>query len=221
MSVSPRSPKLIKGGIVLMDSSSGVVQRIIALQYNPASLTRSLQAQWYEPQAGGATSERLRIKGPPIETIKLEAEIDATDGLELPEQNQAIAQFGIQPQLAALETLVYPTSGQLEANNQLANAGTLEIVPMEAPLTLFVWSRQRIVPVRITDFSITEEFFDTSLNPIQAKVSLSLRVLTVDDLGFQHRGGQYFMHYHKRKEELARMVGSADLGSLGVERLPI
>lgn len=204
-----------------MDSSSGVVQRVIALQYNPHSLTRSLQAQWYEPQAGGDRSERLRIKGPPIESIKLEAEIDATDGLELPEQNQTMAQFGIQPQLAALETLVYPTSTQLEANNQLASAGTLEIVPMEAPLTLFVWSRQRIVPVRITDFSITEEFFDTSLNPIQAKVNLGFRVLTVDDLGFQHRGGQYFMHYHKRKEELARMVGNVDLRSLGVERLPV
>ncbi len=221
MATSPRSPKLIKGGIVLMDSSSGAVLRVIALQYNPHSLTRSLQAQWYEPQQGGDKGERLRIKGPPVETIKLEAEIDATDGLENPDQNRNTAQFGIQPQLAALETLVYPTSGQLNANNSLAAAGTLEIVPMEAPLTLFVWSKQRIVPVRITDFSITEEFFDTSLNPIQAKVSLGLRVLTVDDLGFQHRGGQFFMHYHKRKEELSQMFGLGELGSLGIERLPL
>jgi hypothetical protein len=131
------------------------------------------------------------------------------------------AEFGIQPQLAALETLVYPTSQQLEANNSRAAFGTLEIVPMEAPLTLFVWSKQRIVPVRITDFSITEEFFDTSLNPIQAKVSLGLRVLTVDDLGFQHKGGQFFMHYHKRKEELAAKAVFADLGALGVNRLPV
>ncbi len=221
MSISPRSPKLIKGGIVLMDSSSGAVLRVIALQYNPHSLTRSLQAQWYEPQAGGDRAERLRIKGPPVETIKLEAEIDATDGLEKPGENAAVAQFGIQPQLAALEMLVYPTSGQLEANNSLASVGTLEIVPMEMPLALFVWSKQRIVPVRVTDFSITEEFFDPSLNPIQAKVSLSFRVLTVDDLGFQHRGGQFFMHYHKRKEELARMAVFGDLKSLGVERLPV
>ena len=221
MSISPRSPKLIKGGIVLMDSSSGAVLRVIALQYNPHSLTRSLQAQWYEPQAGGDRAERLRIKGPPVETIKLEAEIDATDGLEKPGENATVARFGIQPQLAALEMLVYPTSGQLEANNSLAAAGTLEIVPMEAPLALFVWSKQRIVPVRVTDFSITEEFFDTSLNPIQAKVSLGFRVLTVDDLGFQHRGGQFFMHYHKRKEELALKAVFGDLKSLGLERLPV
>lgn len=220
MAQSPRSPKLIKGGIVLVDPSSGTVLRTIALQYNPHSLTRSLQAQWYEPQQGGDRGERLRIKGPPIETIKLEAEIDATDGLELPDRNQAIAEFGIQPQLAALETLVYPRSSHLESNNQLAAAGTLEIVPMEAPLALFVWSKQRIVPVRVTDFSITEEFFDTHLNPIQAKVSLGLRVLTVDDLGFEHKGGQFFMHYHKRKEELALMADGSTLGALGVERLP-
>lgn len=219
MSTSPRSPKLIKGGIVLMDSSSGAVLRVIALQYNPAALTRSLQPQWYEPQQGGDRGERLRIKGPPIETIKLEAEIDATDGFEKPEQNDNTAQFGIQPQLAALEMLVYPTSDQLGSNNTLAAGGTLEIMPMEAPLTLFVWSKQRIVPVRVTDFSINEEFFDTQLNPIQAKVSLSLRVLTVDDLGFDHRGGQFFLRYHKTKEQLASNAKFGDIGTLGLGSL--
>ena len=63
---------------------------------------------------------------------------------------------------------------------------------METPLTLFVWSKNRIVPVRITDFSITEEAFDTVLNPIRAKISLGMRVLSVDDLGFQHKGGALF-----------------------------
>lgn len=218
---SPISPRLISGGIVVVDASSNAVQRIIPLQYNPSSVTRSLQAQWYEPQQGADRSEQLRIKGPPLETIKLEAEIDATDDLQSPDQHQTTAQYGIQPQLAALETLVFPTSDQLLANDQLAASGTLEIVPMESPLTLFVWSRQRIVAVRITEFSINEEFFDTQLNPIQAKVSLGMRVLTVDDLGFAHRGGQYFMQYQKRKEELARMAAPGSLGSLGVERLPV
>jgi hypothetical protein len=218
---SPRSPKLISGGIVLLDASSGAVQRVIALQYNPASVSRTLQAQWYEPQQGAERSDRLRIKGPPVETIKIEAEIDATEELESPERHKAAAEFGIQPQLAALETLVFPTSAQLEANNRMAGSGTLEIVPMEAPLTLFVWSKQRVVPVRITEFSVTEEFFDTQLNPIQAKVSLGMRVLTVDDLGFNHRGGQYFIHYHKTKEELARKAPGAELGALGLQRLPV
>ena len=74
---------------------------------------------------------------------------------------------------------------------------------MEAPLTLFVWSKNRIVPVRITDFSITEEAFDPALNPIRAKVSLGMRVLSVDDLGFDHKGGSLFMTYLQQKEQLA------------------
>jgi len=221
MTASPISPKLISGGIVVLDAASGAVQRVIALQYNPASVTRSLQAQWYEAAQGAERSDRLRIKGPPVETIKIEAEIDATDNLEFPDRNAVTAEFGVQPQLAALESLVFPTSAQLESTNQLANAGTLEIVPMEAPLTLFVWSKQRVVPVRITDFSVSEEFFDTQLNPIQAKVSLGMRVLTVDDLGFDHRGGQYFMNYHKTKERLAKKAPGGDLSTLGLDRLPV
>lgn len=39
------SPKLLKGGIVLIDPATAQVQRIIALQYNPESLSRSLQIQ--------------------------------------------------------------------------------------------------------------------------------------------------------------------------------
>ena len=61
---------------------------------------------------------------------------------------------------------------------------------MEAPLTLFVWSKSRIVPVRLTEFSVTEEAFDAELNPIRAKVSLGMRVLSVDDLGFDAQGRQ-------------------------------
>ncbi|WP_460163875.1 hypothetical protein [Pseudomonas sp. S2_F03] len=76
------SPKVLKGGLILIDPASGAVLRVIALQYNPDLLTRSLQPQ----STGGsaAISEPLRLKGPPVETIKLDAEIDATDQLEFP-----------------------------------------------------------------------------------------------------------------------------------------
>lgn len=218
---TPISPQLISGGIVLVDSATNAVQRIIALQYNPSTVNRSLQPQWYEAQQGAERSERLRIKGPPVETIKLEAEIDATDELEKPDQFADAAELGIQPQLAALELLVYPTVAQLQENSRQADAGSLEIVPLESLLTLFVWSRQRVVPVRVTEFSILEEAFDSRLNPIQARVSLGLRVLTVDDVGFNHKGGEYYMHYQRTKEELARRTRSAPLTALGLDRLPL
>src|SRR5262249_6549880 len=146
-------------------------------------------------------SEVLRLKGPPVETLKLEAEIDATDNLEV--NDARTVSSGIFPQLAALETLLYPPLTTLVSNHALASSGVLEILPMESPLTLFVWSASRIVPVRITEFSITEEAFDTTLNPLRAKVSLGMRVLSVSDLGFDHRGSSVYLAYQRAKETLA------------------
>jgi hypothetical protein len=206
--------------VVLLEPGSGAVLRIIALQYNPTTLSRSLQPQWYEPAQGDQLVNRHRLKGPPVETINMEAEIDAADQLEFPQQNETTATYGIHPQLAALETIVYPASADLEANNQLQSSGTLEIVPMEAPLTVFVWSKSRIAPVRLTEFSITEEFFDTRLNPIRAKVTLGMRVLSVDDLGFRHRGSSIYMRYQQQKERLARLAQRGDFSALGIEGVP-
>ena len=214
MTSFPNSPRLIKGGIVLIDPSSGAIRRVIALQYNPDTLTRTLQVQAVGPE--GDRLEALRLKGPPNETIKLDAEIDATDQLEHPDQNANAATLGIFPQLAALETIVYPTSGSLQANNILAQIGTIEIAPSETALTLFVWSKTRVLPVRITDFSITEEAFDANLNPIRAKISLGLRVLSVNDLGFDHKGGNLFMSYLQNKEQLAARAVGGSLSTLGV-----
>src|SRR5271170_1791885 len=182
MSAFPGSPRILKGGIVLLDPDTFAVlpNGIIVLQYNPDTLTRSLKIKGAEE--GGDRSEALRLTGPPVETIKLEAEIDATDQLEFPDQNSNTVQYGLFPQLAALETLVYPSTATLQNNFNLSQQGTLEIMPMLAPMSLFVWSASRIVPVRLTDFSITEEAFDPALNPIRAKVSLGMRVLSIDDL---------------------------------------
>ncbi len=219
MSSFPGSPRLLKGGIVLLDPTTGVVQRIITLQYNPDTLTRSLQIQAAET-GNRDRSEALRLKGPPVETFKFDAEIDAIDQLEFPDSNPNAVQLGINPQLAALETIIYPTSGQLLNTNALAQAGTLEIAPSEAPLTLFVWSRNRVVPVRITDFSIAEEAFDPSLNPIRAKISISMRVLSVDDLGFDDKGGNLFMVYQQQKERLAALSRGGTFGDLGIGGIP-
>jgi hypothetical protein len=217
MSSFPNSPKLLKGGLVLIDPETAMVQRIVALQYNPDSLSRSFQIKGVGAE-GGDRSEALRLKGPPVETIKVEAELDATDQLEFAEAKAT--SVGIHPQLAALETIVYPTSGQLLANNRLAQAGKLEITPMETPLTLFVWSKTRVVPVRLTEFSVTEEAFDPDLNPIRAKVSLGMRVLTVDDVGFTHKAGTLFMSYLQVKEQLAARNQGGSLNVLGIGAIP-
>jgi hypothetical protein len=215
--MTPLSPRLLKGGIVQMDPGSGRVLRVIGLQYNPDTLSRTLQLQAIGES--GDRSEAMRLKGAAVETIKVEIEIDAAERLGDPEANPVTVKLGIQPELAALESLVQPRADALQANDALAGAGVLEVLPLESPLTLFVWSKQRVVPVRVTDLSVTEEAFDVALNPIRAKVSLGLRVLSVDDLGFKHRGGTLFMAYLRNKESLAGQASPVQLSDLGVEGL--
>lgn len=216
MSSYPGSPYVIKGGIVLINPLTASVERIISLQYNPDSLSRTLQVQGLEGESGTNT-EALRLKSTPVETIKLDAELDATDQLE--SAGKEAIQSGIQTQLAALETIVYPKSSQLQNNNRLASSGSLEIFPMESPLILFIWNKNRILPVRITEFSITEEAFDVNLNPIRAKVSLSMKVLSVENLGFESKGSSIFMNYLQNKERLAGLFQGGTLNSLGINSI--
>jgi hypothetical protein len=215
---TPVSPQTLKGGIVLLDPVTSAVRRVIVLQYNPDSLTRTLQVQGTGDT--GDRSEVLRLKGPAVETLKIDAEIDATDQLETAQPGADVLRSGIFPQLSALETILYPTTTQLMSNSALASSGVLEILPMEAPLTLFVWSASRIIPVRITEFSITEESFDTKLNPIRAKVSLGMRVLSVSDLGFGHRGSSIYLAYQRVKESFAAVPLPGSMGDLGIGAIP-
>jgi len=220
MSDFPNSPRVQKGALVGLDPLNPLAS-IVVFEYNPESLTRTLVPQTAGGQgAGGANAptEAMRLAGPPQETIKLDVAIDATDQLE--EGDATAVQVGIYPQLAALEMLLYPKSALVIANEVLLRAGVIEIIPPEAPLTVLVWGAKRVVPVRVTDFSITEEMFDPQLNPIHAKVSLGLRVLNYRDLGLLSPGGGLFMAHQLIKEGLATLNGAANAGvirnSIGV-----
>ncbi len=211
MPSSPLSPKIIKGGIVLLDPDTSAVKKIIPLQYNPESISRSLTPKRL---AVGEQSDALRLTAPPEETYTLDIELDATDFLEV-KDDQAI-EDGLQSALSILETIVYPSSSELIANNNLAASGTLEIIPIEGPLMLFIWSKNRVMPVQITTFTIAEEAFDVNLNPIRAKINLVMKVMTIDDLGFDHKGGSLYLAYQKQKEQLASKYKPGDLGALGI-----
>lgn len=208
MSDYPRSPRVTKGAIVGMDAYNPLAS-VIIFQYNPETLTRTLQ-----PQVGGGeeSSTPTRLKGPPSESIRLEVSIDATDQLERG-SDLALA-MGIYPQLSALEMLLYPKSRLVIANTLLQAAGTLEIVPMEAPLALFVWGPARVLPVRLTEFSITEEDHDPSLNPIRAKVSLGMRVLNYSDFSPTHPGFALFMTHQVMKETMAAIGSVGNVANL-------
>jgi hypothetical protein len=194
----------MKGAIIGIDPFDPLAS-VILFQYNPDTLTRTLTAQTTGGQ-GGDRSEALRLKGAPTEDIRLDVEIDATDQLE--KGDGLTAAMGIYPQLSALEMLIYPKSALVIANTVLLAAGTIEVIPAVAPLTLFIWGPKRILPVRLTSFSITEEAYDTGLNPIRAKVSLGLRVLSYNDLPLTHPGYAIFLAHQVVKEAMAT-IGSA------------
>jgi hypothetical protein len=193
----------MKGAIIGIDPFNPLAS-VILFQYNPDTLTRTLTAQTTGGQ-GGDRSEALRLKGAPTEDIRLDVEIDATDQLE--QGNPLTAAMGIYPQLSALEMLIYPKSALVIANTVLLAAGSIEVIPATAPLTLFIWGPKRILPVRLTSFSITEEAYDTGLNPIRAKVSLGLRVLSYNDLPLTHPGYALFLAHQVIKESMAT-IGS-------------
>jgi hypothetical protein len=200
MSDTASGPRLIKGALV-----SGI--QVIPFQYNPETLSRTVVATAPAGGGMGSTSEALRLNGPPKETITVEIHLDATD--QLADGDATAAAVGVSPMLAALELLLYPPSALAIANEVLALVGIIEVVPMVAPLCLFVWGPQRVLPVRINQLAITEELFDQNLNPIQAKVSLSLQVLNYQDLGFASVGGAIFLGQQMAKEAMATLATSS------------
>lgn len=198
MSSFPGSPRLLKGAIVGVDPFNPLAS-VVVFQYNPDTMTRKL-----EPRAVAAEGDRgeaFRLTGAPKETITLSIEIDATDQLE--QANPLATTMGIYPTLAALEMLLYPKSAVVIANTILSLIGTIEVIPVEAPMTLFVWGPQRVLPVRLTSLSITEEAHDQFLNPIRAKVDLSLTVLSYHDLSVTSAGEALFLVHHIAKEIMA------------------
>lgn len=213
MTSFPNSPRLMKGALVGVDAMNPLAS-VVVFQYNPDTMTRSLEARG--ASGDGDRGEVQRLTGPPKETITLSIEIDATDQLE--QANPLAMTMGIYPTLSALEMMLYPKSAVVTANTALALAGTIEILPMENPFVLFVWGPQRVLPVCLSSFSITEEAYDPLLNPIRAKAELTLNVLSYHDFGVLHPGHWIFLAHHMAKEVMATLnvVNSAQNVVTGV-----
>lgn len=170
---------------------------LIPFQYNPERLTRTLSASTMSQ----GSSELLRLKGPPGETIALEILLDAGDQAE--RSSGLRLANGIYPSLAALEMILYPSAARMLANAALARLGVIELIPPLPVLTVLVWGPRRVMPIRIESFSVTEDQFDGALNPLRAQVSLGLKVLTYEDLGMWSVGGMLSMAGHLQREVLA------------------
>jgi hypothetical protein len=171
----PRSPKVLKGALVVFETTTPVPTNIIVFQYNPETMTRSFR------QYGGSAYEwgsvdTQHVLYVPSESFHVSVELDAGDQLEA--SSPLAVTTGLHPTLAALELLLYPQSKVVIQKKALAEVGIALIEPPKLPLILLVWGPARVVPVRVTSVSITEQAFDQLLNPIQARVELGLRALS-------------------------------------------
>jgi hypothetical protein len=156
-----------------------------------------------------------RTDGPPDETISLTVEIDAADQLERPDDNGVTVAVGLHPVLAALEGLVSPPFTIVVANQVLSALGGAFILGEPVPIALLVWGPARVLPVQVRSISITEQAFDTNLNPILAKAELSLKVLTYRDLQITDPSYWVYMAAFTQKEVMAALNLGQGTGALG------
>ena len=210
---------MIRGGLATINVTTHALVNVVTFKYNPDTVTRTVQPRAIAAETGDRL-EALRLTGPPHETIKLEAELDAADELEVPDDHAAVAQHGLLPALAALEQIVTPTVASLLSVDQMFARGAMEIIPQEAPLAVLIWGSSRVIPVLVSSVSITEQAFDANLRPIRVKVDLELKILTSSDLPNDHLGTSLYLAYRRGMERLGALVGSTDVRPLGLTKLP-
>lgn len=186
-----RSPRFEKGALVqLVKGLTGVVPNVIPFQYNPEKLSHRL-TPWnpFEVDQTQRGSQAPTVQPfDPKESFNLALEIDATDDLE--DNNPVAKRVGVADRLAALKKLTLPTEGLIgdliASARALVGKAAKHAVRSTVPVVLFVWGPGRILPVRVTSFSVEETLFSPSLHPIQATVTLGLEVLTPDVFKSQH-----------------------------------
>jgi Contractile injection system tube protein len=184
-----QSPKFEKGALVqLVKGLTGVVPNVIPFQYNPEKLSHTL-TPWnpfeVDQTQRGAQAPTVQPFDPK-ESFTLTLEIDATNDLE--DDNPVAKLVGVADRLAALKKLTLPSEGlagdlinsAVSAARALVGKAAKQAERPTVPVVLFVWGPGRILPVRVTSFSVEETLFLPSLHPIQATVTLGLEVLTPD-----------------------------------------
>ncbi|MEZ6242090.1 MAG: hypothetical protein R3B57_03515 [Phycisphaerales bacterium] len=209
MTTFPNSPNLLKGALIAFPSQTAVVPTsVILFQYNPQQVSRSLAQRTEagaEQSKSTAQDDAQKTLGPPEESYFLSILLDATDYLESPEQHAIVAAMGLHPVLAALEMLLYPSTTQVLLTTALSALGVAELSPQELPLVMLVFGGERVVPVRLESISVTEEAFDPLLNPIRARVDLSMKVLTYLEQPQGSVGRAAYLTYQVRKEVSAAL----------------
>jgi hypothetical protein len=198
--------KFIKGALVeFMETFLLPLPNVIIFQFNPETMTHT----WTQPQAAdgsgsGGDANPLAVRGVPGESFSFTVMLDSNESIadNNPISGSLAEVSGVYSRLAALEMLQYPTGGSgggllgsVSASVSVGGGGLFlggsasaavkrSIPQSQVPTVLFVWGPGRIVPVRVTNLTVTEKLYDSLLNPIHAEAQLGLQVLTPEELKY-------------------------------------
>ncbi|HBB35913.1 MAG TPA: hypothetical protein DDZ80_00535 [Cyanobacteria bacterium UBA8803] len=214
---------LLRGALIEYASDFlGPLPNVVIFQFNP-TLTHNIQIP--ERPTGITSRESSQAGEVPVERINFTAHFTAADQLDA--GNIIAQELGIGPQLAALEKMVYPSNfiGELlgEAIDKIGDAIGLggddvkQSIPREQyPRILFIWGKTRVLPVLIESMSITAQQYDSSLNPIQAEVALTLAVTSNPD----DKVGKGALKYSNIAKEAQAIINLANTVELAVDLIP-
>lgn len=214
---------LLRGALIEYGSDFlGPLPNVVIFQFNPETMSRVIQIP---PRPGGpAARETAQAGEPPVEKITIKAAFSAADQLD--GGDKLARAFGIGPPLAALEKMVYPSNilGGLvgKAIDAIGDALGLggggeapcQPIPREQyPRILFIWGLTRVLPVVIDSMSITEQQYDSLLNPVRAEVSIGMSVNPIgkcsnDVIG---KGALDYTNLAKEAQAISNLANTAEL----------
>lgn len=212
---------LLRGALIEYGTSLiGPIPNVVIFQYNPESLSRTLQIP---PRPTGATQRETTQAGEKtFEKITFKAHFSAANMLD--EDKELAKLFGIGPQLCALEKMVLPSSkiasligAAIDAIGDALGGGgddtPAQPIPREKyPRILFIWGLTRVLPVTIDSMSISELEYDSILNPLRAEVDITLSVMAVDDCSDDvlAKGALEYSTIAKEAQAIANLANTAE-----------
>ena len=158
-------------------------RRVIPFRFNPEGLSRTVNVQGGErppsvesgqgaapSPSGEAAAEGGAATVKESFTIRIRLDYaDRDPGLTTLDE-----QYGVSPEIAAIEELMYAAPSDAAASSD----GTEAVrAASPRPTVLLVWGRRNVVPVRIASLKIDESVYNTALNPVRAEIEASLEVL--------------------------------------------
>jgi hypothetical protein len=213
---------LLRGALIEYGTDLiGPIPNVVIFQFNPESLTRSLQIP--QRPTGATQRETTQAGERTFERISFKAHFSAANMLD---EDKALAKmFGIGPQLSALEKMVLPSSkiagligAALDAVGDALGLGGGDDAPAQPiprekyPRILFIWGLTRVLPVTIDSMTIAELEYDALLNPLRAEVDLQLSVIAIDECSGDvlGKGALEYTTIAKEAQAIANLANTAE-----------